>query len=151
MNRTCKFLRPSPQPLFQQDNFTASFLLVEKRTLRDRDTEHLLQAKSLGTKLDPFPILFLALPPLMLHRIWSPASVSLQVELDNISFPRDPDTKRPDRQPERLSYIPPLLGSTGIDPLVLKPPLCGKPVLLPYLLQVDQGALPGAEHIMLQG
>ena len=146
-----RFFRFPPQYLVEDDVETVTCLSIEQRTRRDRDGEHLFQADRLGAKLNLIAIVCLGLAPLVLHGKGQPGTVRPAVKLHDVGLPDQPKTKRPQRHTIFDPHITPRFPALVMHSLVHDPAFGGAPALRPCLLNMDERALAGAEHQMLQG
>ena len=92
----------------------------------------------------------LRLTPLVLHRERPPPAPSLW-KFHHIRHPHQPESERAQRKPSLDSHPGPGLPFLIMDPLVQDSALGCPTILLPHLLNVNQGALALAINKMLQG
>jgi hypothetical protein len=125
---------------------TAGTTIVQA-TFRHHLAKHFLQTQGLCTELYFIGPTGASYPDLMLYRMGN----AVYVKLYHISPPGQPQPFVPDWQ--GILHPNPFPQDAGgcINPGVGTPPAQRKDILLPHMLYMNEGTLPGAIRIVLQG
>ena len=146
-----RLFRLTPKRFIEAHVGPSARLAIEEGPLRHGNREHLLKAHYLGAKLHRVAMVGLGLAPLVLYGKGLPAVFVDPAELHHV---RDADKAEPHgaqrhaaRDPGRTAGLVAFL----VDFLVHDAAFGSEAALGPNLLDVDKGALPGTEDIVLQG
>jgi len=159
MQARCGNFGFAPEGVIEGDVETMPRCSVEQRSIGHLYLEHFLQADGLSAKLNFIAVLALWPPALVLDRKGLPEACYIRkadsffghaMELHHVCDSRQSEAERPERKAPRNPDIAPGLCSSLVDAVVQVLPLDGKSIVRPELLNVDQRALPLAEHQMLQ-
>ena len=144
MHCGCEFFSARAKLRRKDDLLTPARIAVEDRATRNGGLQHLLQAKRLRAELDGVAIGWLALAPLVFHR------VRLRTELDDVGASGQVESLRPQPHTAHRAEVcaPALTGQIGA--LMQQPPFGSPSVLHPDLFQVDQRPLSRIEGQVLQ-
>ena len=150
---------PSAQFIGKGDVHPPAGLTVKEGSLWYSAAEHLFQAHGLGTQLEQVGIVGLGAPPFVFYRKGVPETFftlkrdtgRIGVEFHYIAFSGEPQCPRYHREtPEDQNIAPPLPQLLIMGPAVEECTLHGAQILLPLLLDVDEGPLAAAEGKVLQ-
>lgn len=126
---------------------------VEERPLGDRRVQHFFQTESLRAQLHHIRVIALGSASLVFDRTDKiPAIGTLpSMELDSIRLPDQPQTQGPKCHPPRDPQVATGLPGSLVYATVEVTALDRKSVVRPYLLDMDERALPLAEEQVLEG
>jgi hypothetical protein len=135
------------QSSIEGDRLAPPDLAIKQGTLAHFAAEHLLQADRLGAELHLVGPVRLGLSALVFDREGSRRAAR---KFNDVGQSGDAERQRAQRQPAHDPNARPALGPPRIDPLMQDAALGSGAVLRPQALDMDQGALPRAEQLMLQ-
>ena len=135
------------KPASKGDRVASAGLAVKQGAFRHLAAEHLLQADRLGAELNLVGAMCLGFAAFVLDREGARRTAG---EFDDVGDTRDAERQRAQRQPAHDPHPRPALWPARIDPLMQDAALGGGAVLRPQAFDMDQGALPRAEQLMLQ-
>jgi len=128
----------------------AAALAIEQGSGWNFQAQHFFQTQSLGAKLDGVRLSFLKPPSLVFHRERSP-SAALSVELHHIGLSAQAQRQGTQLEPGDGLDIASRFRQALVGPVMENSAFRGQPVFRPKTFQMYQGALPGADQVMLKG
>ena len=142
MKPACRFFGFLPEIGIKNHLLPPSGFAVKKSAGRHLHPEYLLKAEGLGAELHFVAIIFFSFSALIFHWKGQPWLTFAAMELHNIRLAYQPQAKGAKRHgifnPDSASC--PVAAPVG--PFMQDIAFCGETVLRPYLLDVNQGALP---------
>jgi hypothetical protein len=151
MNRLRDLLSLTAQFLAENYIMAPPDAAIKQRPPLNLGSHHLLQAESLGAKLNLIAVIRFGFAPFVLHREGLPATAGQWMELYHIGHPHQPEALGAQRQPTLDQHPGPGFYPLFMHPLVEDPAFGSQAIIGPNLFKMNQGALPLAENKMLQG
>jgi hypothetical protein len=145
-----RFFRFLSKGLIKGHIKTATSPAIEDGATWHGNRQHFLKTHRLGTELDQIAVIRFWFAPLVLYRKRQPGVLVEPMKFHDVGFPDQAESQRPQWKAIFNPNIPPGLPVLLMDPFMHDPTFSRRPIFIPELLDVDEGALSLAKGDVLK-